>query len=67
MIAVEVRQTTLASYARGWGPARHTDHTSSQEEKEDEEKEKDKAEEEEEKEEEKTDIKSNNTHLTGGE
>ena len=65
MIAVAVRHATLASYARGWGPARHTDHTSSQEETEDDEK--DEEEDEAEEEDEKTDIKSNNPHLTGGE
>ena len=71
-IAVEVRHTTLASHDRGWGPARntrHADHTSSQEEAEDDEKkdeEEDEEEEEEEEEEEKTNIKSNNPHLTGG-
>ena len=62
MIAVEVRHATLASHDRGWGPADNTDHTSSQEEKKEEEEE-----EEEEEAEEKTDIKSNNPHLTGGE
>ncbi len=49
---------------RGWGPARNTDHTSSQEETEDDTKE----EAEKEKEEEvKPHRKSNNPHLTGGE
>ena len=64
-IAVKVRCGTLASQDRGWGPARNTDHTSSQDETEDEtkeEKEKEKAEAED-----KADIKSNNPHLTGGE
>ena len=64
-IAVEVRCGTLASQDRGCGPARNTDHTSSQDETK--EKEKAKAEEEEEEEEVKADIKSNNPHLTGGE
>ena len=65
-IAVEVRCGALASQDRGCGPARNTDHTSSQDETK--EKEKAKAEEEEEEEEEvKADIKSNNPHLTGGE
>ena len=58
-IAVEVRCGTLASQDRGCGPARNTDHTSSQDET------KEKAEEEEE--EVKADIKSNIPHLTGGE
>ena len=69
-IAVEVRCGTLASQDRGCGPARNTDHTSSQDETK--EKEKAKAEEaeeegEDEEEEVKADIKSNNPHLTGGE
>ena len=55
MIAVEVRHATLTTHHR----KRKED-----EEKEEEEEEKEEAEEEEE---EKTDIKSNNPHLTGGE
>ena len=58
MIAVEVRHATLNTHDRSGGPAQNTEHTSSQEEKEKEKKEK---------EEEKTQIKSNNPHLTGGE
>ena len=64
-IAVEVRCGTLASQDRGCGPARNTDHTSSQEETK--EKEKEKAKEKAKEEEDKADIKSNNPHLTGGE
>ena len=70
MIAVEVRHTTLTTHDRSGGPAQNTEHTSSQEdeekEKEDDEKE-DEEEDEAEEEDEKTDIKSNNPHLTGGE
>ena len=71
-IAVEVRCGTLASQDRSCGPARNTDHTSSQDETKEkakaEEKEEEEEDEEEEKEEEvKAHIKSNNPHLTGGE
>ena len=66
-IAVEVRCGTLASQDRGCGPARNTDHTSSQDETKEKEKAKAEEEEEEEEEEVKADIKSNNPHLTGGE
>ena len=46
MIAVEVRHATLATHDRGWGPARHTALTWSQEEdEEDDEEEEDEAEE----------------------
>ena len=58
-IAVEVRCGTLASQDRGCGPARNTDHTSSQDETKEKEKEKE--------EEVKPHRKSNNPHLTGGE
>ena len=74
-IAVEVRRGTLNSHHRGWGPARNTELTESRHtehwthriadgNEDDEEK---KEEKEEKKEEEKTDIKSNDPHLTGGE
>ena len=66
-IAVEVRCGTLASQDRGCGPARNTDHTSSQDERKETAKAEEEEEEEEKEEEVKAGIKSNNPHLTGGE
>ena len=59
MIAVEVRHATLTTH--------HRKRKEDEEKEEEEEKEEAEEEEEEEEEEEKTDIKSNNPHLTGGE